>query len=122
MEIEDAHKERTGFTVGSLGFYEFNRMPFGLTNSPATYQRLMESCLGELNMRICFVYLDDLSIFIRNFEEHLEHLELVLERLKACNLKLAPEKCHFVRLMINFLGHVVSNKLINSLVRLHVGF
>ena len=48
VEIEEEHKERTAFTVGPLGFYEYNRMPFGLSNSPATYQRLMEECLGGL--------------------------------------------------------------------------
>jgi hypothetical protein len=61
IEIAEDHKERTAFTVGPLGFYEYNRMPFGLSNSPATYQRLMEDCLGELHLNICFIFLDDIS-------------------------------------------------------------
>jgi hypothetical protein len=47
VEVEESHKQRTAFTVGPLGFYEFNRLPFGLVNSPATYQRLMEEILGD---------------------------------------------------------------------------
>lgn len=59
LEIVEPHKERTAFHVGPLGFYEFNRLPFGLCNSPATYQRVMEECLGDLNYKICVIYLDD---------------------------------------------------------------
>ena len=108
VEIEESHKERTAFTVGPLGFYEYNRMPFGLSNSPATYQRLMEECLGDYNMTICVIYLDDLIVFADTFEEHLHRLDLVLTRLKQCNLKLSPEKCTFIQEKVGFLGHVVS--------------
>jgi hypothetical protein len=55
-------KERTAFSVGPLGFYEYNRMPFGLTNSPATYQRLMENILAGLNLKICCVFIDDVFV------------------------------------------------------------
>ena len=67
IEIEECHKERTAFTVGPLGFYEYNRMPFGLTNAPATYQRVMEACLGDLHLNICHIYLDDLIVYGRTF-------------------------------------------------------
>ena len=63
VELEESHKERTAFTVGPLGFYEYNRLPFGLTNSPATYQRLMEGILGDYNLEICLIYLDDIIFF-----------------------------------------------------------
>ena len=69
-EMED--KNKTAFQVGDLGFYEFNRMPFGLCNAPASFQRLMERCMGELNLRDCLIYLDDVIIFSSTFEEHLE--------------------------------------------------
>ena len=73
-------------------------MPFGLTNSLAAYQRFMTECLGDLNMNICVVYIDDLIIFSRTFEEHFEHLEKVVNRLKSWNLKLAPENAiYFVK-------------------------
>lgn len=60
VELEKSHKERTVFTVGPLGFFEYNKMPFGLSNSPATYQRLMEECLGDYNLKICIIYFDHL--------------------------------------------------------------
>ena len=108
VEVEEEHKERTGFTVGPLGFWEYNRMPFGLTNSPASYSRLMNECLGSLNMTICIIYLDDLIIFSNTFDEHMERLDKVFTKLKECNLKLAPEKCSFFKEKVTFLGHVVS--------------
>ena len=108
IEVEENHNERTGFTVGALGFWEYNKMPFGLSNSPTTYQRVVEECLGDLNMKICVVYIDDLIIFSRTFEEHLDNLEKVFNKLREYQLKLAPEKCHFFRTKVEFLGHVVS--------------
>ena len=91
--FEDVHKERTAFTMGPLAFYEYCNMPFGVSNSPAIYQRLMEECLVDCNMKICIIYLDDIIIFAKDFEEHLEKLDTVLTRLKECNLKLSAEKC-----------------------------
>ena len=82
VEVKDSHKERTAFNVSNLGFYEYVRMPFGLSNAPATYQRLMEECLGDYNMTICVIYLDDLIVFADTFEEHLHRLDLVLTRLR----------------------------------------
>lgn len=108
VEIEEEHKQRTAFTVGPLGFYEYNKLPFGLCNSPATYQRLMEDCLGDYNMTICVIYIDDLIIFAENFEQHLERLDLVLTRLSEFNLKLSPEKCYLFQKKVKFLGHYVS--------------
>ena len=91
IDILESHKERTAFTVGPLGFWEFNRLPFGLSNSPASYQRLMEDSLGDLHLTICFIFLDDLIIFSKTFEEHMERLAKVLQRLRECNLKLSPK-------------------------------
>ncbi|XP_053372981.1 uncharacterized protein LOC123532109 [Mercenaria mercenaria] len=114
IEVEEEHKERTSFTVGPLGLWEFNKMPFGLTNSPATYQRLMEECIGDLNMKICVIYLDDLIIYSDTFDQHLKNLDLILTRLKACNLKLASEKCQFFKQRVTFLGHVVTSEGIET--------
>ena len=78
----------TVFTVGSLGFYECVRMPFGLTNAPSTFQRLyMESCLGDLHMKHCIIYLDDIIIFSRTPEEHIERLKRVFDKLAVAGLK-----------------------------------
>ena len=108
VEVLEEHKCRTAFTVGPLGFWEFNRLPFGLSNAPATYQRLMEQCLGDLNMKICAIYLDDLIIFSSTLEEHLERLDIVLRRLKECNLKLNLKKCKFLQTKVKYVGHIVS--------------
>ena len=108
VEMEEEHKDRTAFTVGPLGFFEYIRMPFGLSNSPSTYQRLMEDCLGDYNMKICVIYLDDLIIFADSFEQHLERLDMILTRLRECQLKLSAEKCFLIQKRVKFLGHVVS--------------
>ena len=108
VELQEEHKCRTAFTVGPLGFWEFNRLPFGLCNAPASYQRFMEQCLGDLSMKICCIYLDDLIIFSDTLEEHLERLNTVLNRFKECNLKLSPKKCKFLQRRVKYIGHFVS--------------
>ena len=90
VELKEKDKAKTAFQVGTLGFHECNRMPFGLCNAPATFQRLMERCMGELNLRDCLIYLDDIIIFSSTFEEHVERLQAVFERLQENNLKLKP--------------------------------
>ena len=72
VELDDESVPLTAFTVGPLGFYECVRMPFGLTNAPATFQRLMESCLGEMHLNWCIIYLDDVIVFSSTPEEHIE--------------------------------------------------
>ena len=89
-------------------------MPFGATNAPATFQRLMHDCLGDLNMNWCIVYLDDIIIFSDTKEEHLKRLEAVFQKLYTAGLKLKPSKCHFFREEIEYLGHVVSGKGIST--------
>ena len=108
VEVEEADKEKTAFTLGPLGFYECNRMPFGLSNAPATFQRLVESCLGDMNMQSCLIYLDDIVVFSQTFEEHVERLEKVLQRLIDAGLKLSPAKCHLFQDKLKYLGHIVS--------------
>ena len=90
-------KAYTAFTCGPLGFYECDTMPFGATNAPATFQRLMHDCLGDLNMNWCIVYLDDIIIFSDTKEEHLKRLEAVFQKLITAGLKLKPSKCHFFK-------------------------
>ena len=95
VEIEENHKHKTAFRVGNLGFFECNRMPFGLTNAPATFQRLIETCMGDLHLNSCLLYLDDIVVFSRSFEEHLTRLEAVFQRLHQAGLKLKTSK--FIR-------------------------
>ena len=110
VEMAEECKAYTAFTCGPLGFYECDTMPFGATNAPATFQRLMHDCLGDLNMNWCIVYLDDIIIFSDTKEEHLKRLEAVFQKLAAAGLKLKPSKCFFFREEIEYLGHVVSGK------------
>ena len=101
VEVEEADKEKTTFTVGPLRFYECNRMPFGLSNAPATFQRLMENCLGNTNIQSCLIYFDDIVVFSRTFDKHIERLEEVFERLVDAGLKLSPAKCSLFQMVLN---------------------
>ena len=109
VEIDEADKHKTAFTIGNLGFFECNRMAFGLTNAPATFQRLMECCMGEMNLKECLIFLDDILIFSETFEEHISRLEAVFSRLKQHGLKLKASKCEFFKTSVRYLGHVVSD-------------
>lgn len=83
-------------------------MPQGVTNAPSTFQRLMEKCMGDMNLKEVVVFLDDLIVFSKTLEEHETRLMKVLERLREYGLKLSPEKCKFFQTSVRYLGHVVS--------------
>ena len=78
VEMDEESKPLTGFTVGPLGFYKCERIPFRFTNAPETFQQLIESCLGDLNLHWCIIYLDDIVIFSKDLASHLERLEAVI--------------------------------------------
>ena len=99
---------------GPLGFWECECIPFGLTNTPATFQRLMESCLGELHLNWCIIYLDDIIVFNRTSVEHIYRLKAVISKLRATGLKLKPTKCDLFKQQINYLGHVVSKEGVST--------
>ena len=102
--------KKTAFTVPGECRFEFTRMPFGLKNAPATFQRTMETVLRELIGTICFVYLDDVIIFGRSFKEHLDNLERVLKRLGEVGLKIKLSKWQFIMAEAKHLGHIVSSE------------
>ena len=108
--MEGSSKQYTAFTVGMLGFFQCERMPFGLCNTPATFQWLMTNCLGELNYLTCSVYLNDVVIYSSTQEEHVECVPAVLECFRLHRLKLKPSKCEFFKEKIEYLGHSVSSK------------
>jgi len=108
VELEEEDKEKTAFQVGGLGFYQCNRLPFGLCNAPATFQRLMERCMGDLNLRDCLIYLDDIIIFSKDVNTMIARLDQVFCRLAEYNLKIKPSKCEFFKTRTTYLGHVVS--------------
>ncbi len=105
MHEKDQYK--TAF-VTPFGLYEYVRMPFGLCNAPATFQRLMQAVMGDLVFQMVLVYLDDLLVYSSTFEAHLSRLETVLCRLREAGLKIKVEKCHFLQAEVRFLGHQVS--------------
>ena len=100
-------QQYTAFTQGSMEVYEFLRMPFGLCNTPVTFQRLMQNCLRELNLTYALIYLDDMIVFSRTEEEHLHRLRVVFGRFLEHGLKLKLSKCHFLQDQITFLGHEI---------------
>ena len=110
VPMDDESKQYTAFTLGSMGLYECECMPFGLCNAPPTFQRLMLNCLGELNLTYCLIYLDDVIIFSRTEEEHLERMRVVFNRLREHGLKLKPSKCEVFQTEINYLAHHVSKE------------
>ena len=73
-QVEIAEEDKTAFSVGRLGFYECERMTFGSTNVPSTFQRLMETCMSDLNLKECLIFLDVVLIFSQTFEEHLNRI------------------------------------------------
>ncbi|KAK7879850.1 hypothetical protein WMY93_033485 [Mugilogobius chulae] len=109
IEMSEEDKPKTAF-VTPLGFWEFNRMPQGVTNAPSTFQRLMERCMGDLHLKEVLVFLDDLIIFSDSLEEHERRLLRVLDRLRQYGLKLSPEKCRFFQTSVRYLGHIVSEQ------------
>ena len=104
---EESH-QYTAFTVGSLGIYEFLRMPYGLCNVPATFQHLMQNCLGKLNLQYTLIYLDDVIVYSCTPKDHLKRLQAVLDQFTLNGLKLKPSKCHFFKESLTYLGHEIS--------------
>ena len=108
--MDDESKQYTAFTLGSMGLYECESLPFGLCNAPPTFQRLMLNCLGELNLTYCLIYLDDVIIFSKTEEEHLEWMCVVFDRFREHGLKLKPSKCEVFKTEINYLAHHISKR------------
>jgi dUTPase len=117
VEIEENHKQYTAFTAGPLGFFEYTRLPFGLSNAPATYQRLMENCLSDLMFgedKVCHIYLDDVIIASKSYADHMVCLEKVFTKLADAGLKLSPKKCFLFQDKVKYVGHVVSSQGIET--------
>ena len=108
VPMVEESKQFTAFTLGSMGLFECDRMPFGLCNVPATFQRLMQNCLGELNLRYCLIYLYDVVVYSKILEEHLQRMRVVFDRLREHGIKLKPTKCDLFRTKLVYLAHHVS--------------
>ena len=110
LKLSKEAQAKTAFVIGGPvgGKWEFKVCPFGLTQAPAYFQRLVHQVLEGLNF--AFGYLDDILVFSENIEEHLKHVPTLFERLCAANLKLTARKCSFLKKHIQYLGHLISGK------------
>ena len=111
--LTDSAKPNSAFVLSSLGKYQSNRVPFGLAQAPAYFQKLINDVLK--GCKFAMGYLDDIIIYSRSEKEHLEHLEEIFIRLKAVGLKLKLEKCCFFKKHIKYLGHLISEEGIQPL-------
>ena len=103
--FKDSAKPKSAFVLSSLGKYQFNRVPFGLAQAPAYFQKLINDILKGCNFAMG--YLDDIIIYSRSEKEHLEHLEEIFTRLETAGLKLKLEKCCFFKKHIQYLRHLI---------------
>ena len=103
VEVRPEDREKLAFITPD-GLYQFKVMPFGLSNAPATFQRMMDVLLSGLKWNTCLVYLDDIVVFSKTFSEHLSRLDEVLARIQRANLKLKISKCSFFATSLKVLG------------------
>ena len=113
VEVDPDDRQKTAF-IPRRGLYEFNVMPFGLCNAPATFERLMELVLSGLHWQICLIYLDDIIIFGKTFAEMIQNLDTVLARFAQAGLKLKSQKCQLFKREVDFLGHVINKHGIHT--------
>jgi transposase InsO family protein len=110
IPLSEASKEITAFTVPGKGLFQFTRMPFGLHNAPATWQRFVDTVIGADLEPLVFVYLDDVIVATPDFHQHLDVLEKVLTRLTNAGLTMNREKCEFLKDELRYLGHIVDSR------------
>ncbi|KAK3101592.1 hypothetical protein FSP39_004699 [Pinctada imbricata] len=107
VEMSEESRHKAAF-ITQDGVFEWKRMPFGLMNSPITFQTLMSGVLRQMNFKSVLVYIDDVLIFSRDFETHLRDLSQVFSKLREAGLTLEPSKCNFAVKQLKFLGHIIS--------------
>ena len=113
VEIQEEDKHKTAF-VAAFGHWEYNNMAFGLCNSPATFQHLMQIVYCKETNRMLLVFLDDVVVFSKTVEENLERLDIALQRLEEHGLKVEPSKCHFLQSEVAYCGYRISGEGISS--------
>ena len=113
VKMAPSSREITAFSTPN-GHFEFKRMPFGLSNAPISFSRMMNTLLAGLLGKNVYAYLDDVIVYNRDPKSHFETLEKVLSRLKSTGLKLKLTKCEFLKAKIKFLGHVVDGEGIHT--------
>jgi RNase H-like domain found in reverse transcriptase/Reverse transcriptase (RNA-dependent DNA polymerase) len=106
LNVAEADRDKTAFT-SHRGTYRFKRMPFGLINVPATFQRAMDVLLSRVSWKTAIVYLDDVIVFSNTVDDHIRELDDVLTILESAGVSLNMKKCHLFRSRVDYLGHVV---------------
>lgn len=107
IAVKPEHRHKTAFST-PFGHYEFCRMPFGLKNAPATFQKLMNSVLKDYINKKCVVYMDDILVFSTSLQEHIESLDKIFFTLERANLKIQVDKCKFLAKETSYLGHILT--------------
>ena len=107
LAINDKDSYKTAF-VSLDGKFEWKTLPQGLRNSSCSFQQTMQFLFRKMLWENLVIYVDDLILFSKTFSDHLDHLEMVLTRLRSANLKLGPKKCHFAKREVKFLGHILN--------------
>ena len=109
VAMDESSISRTAFSTPD-GHYEFLRLPFGLKNAPTDFSRIMKIVLGDLKFVEC--YIDDITIHSKTFEEHIEHILAVFERLREANLRINFSKCKWCAKEVKILGHIISENIV----------
>jgi hypothetical protein len=105
MSVSD--KEKTAFTTVN-GLYQFLLMPYGVTNGPPSFQRLMNTVLADVLWVICFVYFDDIIGFSKTFDDHVNHLDIIFKLMIKANLKINLSKFSFATTSVSYLSHSIT--------------
>ncbi|GBC50770.1 uncharacterized protein LOC104715162 [Rhizophagus irregularis DAOM 181602=DAOM 197198] len=121
IEVKKEDKEKTVF-ICNQGLYEFNVIPFGLKNAPAIFQRIINKIFKEYLDKFINVYIDDIIIYSKNWDEHLQHIKIVLEELKKANMMLKLKKCEWAKRIKFVKGYLKIVKPIMELTRKNVPF
>lgn len=123
IEIEERDRYKTAFST-NVGLYEWNRLPFGLKNAPAVFQRVMDIALEEHRL-YCRAYFDDVIIFSKAKTEHLQHIEAIYKTFRAMGFKIKKAKCEFVSASVKFCGYIIAegtirrdNKFVEAIRRI----
>ena len=106
ISVAPQDREKTAFCTRT-SLYQFNVMPFEISSAPAIFQRMISRVLHGIEGKYSMAYLDDILVFSKTFEDHIEHLKDVFSRLKKADLCLNKKKCHFVKMEVEYLGHLI---------------
>ena len=109
MPLAESDKEKTAFSVPRKGKYEFSVTPYGLSNAGVSYQRMIDICLAGLSPSRILAYMDDIVLFSESFEQHLQDIQSVFERLRQSSVSLKATKCIFASDKVGFLGYELSH-------------